>query len=99
MFKEFKNELMASIVVFFIALNAYYMKDIITKENVLSVHHLVLAEEVSFFNKASINQALDAILPYSKVVIDYSNSKPITYDVVKYIRDYRVKAKPKNIAV
>lgn len=79
--------------------NAYYMKDTITKENDHAVHHLVLAEEVSFFNKASIIQALNAIPPYSKVIIDCSNSKSIAYDVVEYIRDYRVNAKRKNIAV
>ncbi len=79
--------------------NAYYMKNIITKENEHTIHHLVLAEEVSFFNKASIIQALDSIPPHSKVIIDCSNSKSIAYDVVEYIRDYRVNAKLKNITV
>lgn len=79
--------------------NAYYMKDTITKENEHAVHHLVLAEEVSFFNKASIIQALDAIPPYSRVIIDCSNSKSIAYDVVEYLRDYRVNAQQKNIIV
>lgn len=79
--------------------NAYYMKDTITKENEHAVHHLVLAEEVSFFNKASIIQALDTLPPYSKVIIDCSNSKSIAYDVVEYIRDYRINAKQKNITV
>ena len=75
------------------------MKDIITQENEHAVHHLVLAEEVSFFNKASIIQALDAIPAHSKVIIDCSNSKSIAYDVVEYIHDYRVNANQKNIAV
>lgn len=79
--------------------NAYYMKDTIIKENEHAIHHLVLAEEVSFFNKASIIQALDAMPPYSKVIIDCSNSKSIAYDVVEYIRDYKVNAKLKNITV
>lgn len=79
--------------------NAYYKKDTITKENDLSTHHLVLAEEVSFFNKASIIQALDDIPPYSKVIIDCSNSKSIAYDVVEYIHDYKTNAKRKNILV
>ena len=34
------------------------------------VHHLVLAEEVSFFNKASVMQVLDSIPANSKVIID-----------------------------
>lgn len=79
--------------------NAYYMKDIITRENSHTIHHLVLAEEVSFFNKASIIQALDAIPSHSKVIIDCSNSKSIDYDVVEYIRDYKINAKRKNITV
>ncbi|MFW2534195.1 MULTISPECIES: SulP family inorganic anion transporter [unclassified Legionella] len=79
--------------------NAYSMKETITRENEHAVHHLVLAEEVSFFNKASIIQALDAIPPYSKVIIDCSNSKSIAYDVIEYLRDYKINAKLKKIRV
>lgn len=79
--------------------NAYYMKDTVTTENEHAVHHLVLAEEVSFFNKASIIQALDDIPPGSKVIVDCTNSKSIAYDVVESLRDYRVNAKRKNITV
>ncbi|STX44879.1 sulfate transporter [Legionella donaldsonii] len=79
--------------------NAYSMKETITRENEQAVHQLVLAEEVSFFNKASIIQALDAIPPYSKVIIDCSNSKSIAYDVIEYLRDYKINAKLKNITV
>ncbi|WP_133128710.1 SulP family inorganic anion transporter [Legionella nagasakiensis] len=79
--------------------NAYYMKDVITKENEHAVHHLVLAEEVSFFNKASIIHALDTIEPNSKVIIDCTNSKSIAYDVVEFIQDYKSNARLKNITV
>lgn len=79
--------------------NAYYMKDVITKENSHAIHHLVLAEEVSFFNKASIMKALEAIPSNSKVIIDCSNSKSIAHDVIEYICDYRINAKLKNITV
>jgi MFS superfamily sulfate permease-like transporter len=79
--------------------NAYYMKDILTKEDGRVVHHFMLAEEVSFFNKASIIQALDVIAPRSKVIIDCSQSKSIAYDVVECIRDYKVNAKQKDITV
>ena len=79
--------------------NAYYMEDTVTRENSYAIHHLVLAEGVSFFDKASIIQALDDIPPYSKVIIDCSNSKYIAYDVVEYIRDYTANAKHKNISV
>lgn len=63
------------------------------------VHRIVLAEEVSFFNKASIIQVLEQIPDGAKVIIDCSQSKSIAYDVVEYIRDYPIAAKFKNIVV
>lgn len=79
--------------------NAYYMEDVMTTEEGHEVHHLVLAEEVSFFNKASIIRALEAIPANSKVIIDCANSKSIAYDVVEFIQDYRSSATLKNISV
>lgn len=79
--------------------NAYYMKDTVSSEEGHEVHHLVLAEEVAFFNKASIIQALEAIPENSKVVIDCKNSKSIDYDVVELIQNYKSSAKLKNITV
>jgi SulP family sulfate permease len=80
-------------------LNAYYMKDAITTEDGREVHHIVLAEEVSFFNKASIIQALKTIPVNSKVIINCAKSKSIAYDVVEFIHDYRSSSKLKNITV
>lgn len=79
--------------------NAYYMKDILTNEDGHLVHHIMLAEEVSFFNKASIIEVLNSIPPESKVIIDFSQSKAIAYDVVEYINDYKATADQKNITV
>lgn len=79
--------------------NAYYMKDVMTVQGGHEVHHLVLAEEVSFFNKASIKHALDSIPPHSVVIIDCSKSKSIAYDVVEFIRDYKKAAPLKKIEV
>lgn len=79
--------------------NSHYMKDSKSTQDGRDVHHLVLAEEVSFFNKASIIAALEAIPKNSKVVIDCSNSKSISYDVVEFIRDFPLHAKLKNIDV
>lgn len=79
--------------------NAYYMKDTVTSEEGHEVHHLVLAEEVAFFNKASIIQALEAIPENSKVIIDCKNSKSIDYDVVELIQNYKSSAKLRNITV
>jgi len=80
--------------------NSHYMKESTSKtEDGREVHHIVLAEEVSFFNKASIIAALEAIPRNTKVIIDCSNSKSISYDVVEFIRDYHLHAKLKNIDV
>lgn len=79
--------------------NSHYMKETVTSEEGHEVHHLVLAEEVSFFNKASVIKEMEEIPENSKVIIDCSNSKSIAYDVVELIRDFRSNAKTKNIAV
>jgi MFS superfamily sulfate permease-like transporter len=79
--------------------NSHYMKDIRTTEEGNEVHHLVLAEEVSFFNKANVIQALDAIPANSKVVIDFSKSKSVAHDVLELIHNYEINAKTKNITV
>lgn len=77
--------------------NSYHMKDVVTSEDGKRVHQLVLAEEVSFFNKASILNALNSIPKNSKVVIDCTHSKSISYDVVELIKDFEINAKTKNI--
>ncbi len=79
--------------------NAYHMKDVVTTENGVEVHHLVLAEEVSFFNKASVIKALSAIPENAKVIIDCKNSKSIAHDVIEIIQDYKISAKTKKINV
>ena len=79
--------------------NSHYMKETVTTEEGHEVHHLVLAQEVSFFNKASVIKELEEIPANSKVIIDCTNSKSIAYDVVELIRDFRSSAKTKNISV
>jgi len=79
--------------------NSHYMKDTVTTEEGHEVHHLVMAEEVSFFNKASVIKELEMIPANSKVIIDCTNSKAIAYDVVELIRDFRSNAKLRNIKV
>ncbi len=63
------------------------------------VHHLFLAQVVSFFDKARIAAALDAIPKNSKVIIDCSTSKSIAYDVAELIQNYKSLAATKNIEV
>ncbi len=79
--------------------NSHYMKERVTTEEGHEVHHLVLAEEVSFFNKGSVIKELEEIPDNSKVIIDCTNSKSIAYDVVELIRDFRSNAKTRNINV
>ena len=79
--------------------NSHHMKDVVTAKEGHEVHHLVLAEEVSFFNKASVIKALDSIPSNSKVIIDCSKSKSIAYDVVELIQEYKTNAKTKKIEV
>ena len=79
--------------------NSHYMKEVLTTENGVNTYHLVLAEEVSFFNKASVIRELEAIPNNSKVVIDCTNSKSIDYDVIELIKNYESNAKTKNIVV
>ena len=77
--------------------NSHYMKNIATNEHGHEVHHLVLAEEVSFFNKASILNELNSIPANSKVIIDCTNSKAIAFDVIELIKNFEINAKTKNI--
>jgi len=79
--------------------NSHHLMDIVKNENGNEVHHIVLAQEVSFFNKASIIDTLDLIPENSKVIIDFSKSKSIAYDVLEIIRDFEINAKTKNIVV
>jgi SulP family sulfate permease len=79
--------------------NSHHMKRVVTTEEGKEVHHLVLAEEVSFFNKASVIKALDAIPSNSKVIIDCSRSKSIAYDVVELIQEFKTSARSKKIMV
>lgn len=79
--------------------NSHHLKDIETNENGVQVHHLILAEEVSFFNKASLLKTLDAIPANAKVIIDFTKSKSIAYDVIELIKNYESNAITKNIIV
>lgn len=79
--------------------NSHHLKEIISDSNGNKTFYLTLAEEVSFFNKASILKALESIPQNSKVIIDCSKSVSIAYDVVELIKDYQINAQTKNITV
>lgn len=59
--------------------------------------HLVLAEDVTFLNKASIQRTLSQIPDGSKVVIDASKTINIDFDVIEIIDEFEVNAKYRNI--
>ena len=79
--------------------NSYHLKGNVTDDNGKPIHHLVLAEEVSFFNKASLLNAFEQIPVNSKVIIDFTNSKSVALDVIELIEDFEINAKTKNIQV
>lgn len=58
---------------------------------------LVLSEEVTFLNKASIMLTLDHVAPNSEVIIDASRSVNIDDDVLEILEDFRNTAAYKNI--
>jgi SulP family sulfate permease len=79
--------------------NSHYVNDNVSDENGKTVHHLVLAQEVSFFNKASLLTTFESIPNNSKVIIDCTNSKSIAYDVIEIIKDFEYNAKTRSIDV
>ncbi len=56
-----------------------------------------LSEDVSFLNRASIMQTLDAIPPHTRVVIDASRSVNIDYDIYEILMDFQKKAELNDI--
>ncbi|MFN8430238.1 MAG: SulP family inorganic anion transporter [Spirosomataceae bacterium] len=76
--------------------NSYYFHKELEDDH--ETLRIVLSEEVSFLNKASIRETLDKLPRNSKVIIDASNSKYIDFDVLEIIKEFtEIKAKLKNI--
>ncbi len=78
---------------------SYEMEDNSRDENDRKVHQLVLSQQVSFFSKAGIIDALERIPEHAKVIIDGSKCKVLDYDVQEVIQNYQVNAKLKDIDV
>lgn len=79
--------------------NSHHLKKVETNENGLITYRLILAEEVSFFNKASLLNTLKDLPQQCKVIIDCTNSKAIAYDVIEIINDFENNAMTRNIIV
>lgn len=78
---------------------SHYVKDTITAEDGREVHHFVLAEQVSFFNKAEIIESLEKVPANSKVIIDCRQNRVIEHDIQEVIDNYQKHAQLKNIEV
>ena len=60
---------------------------------------MVLSEDVTFLNKAAIQNSLAAIPDGSKVIIDGTNTHFMHHDVVEIIEDFEVNASNRDIKV
>lgn len=60
---------------------------------------MVLAEEVTFLNKAAVQQALNDIPEDSAIEIDIRKTKYLDYDVIEILEDFSIHAKIKNINI
>ena len=88
-----------AVAIFYLLYNNYkkpffFASDTHLKDGVI---HLVLAEEVTFINKASIQRTLTQIPDGSKVILDASKSVYIDHDVVEIIEEFKVNAQYRNI--
>lgn len=78
--------------------NSHYIKSIQFNENEIAEHHL-LAEEISFLNKARLLKKLACIVGNSRVIIDCANSTPIYFDVIELMKNCESNTPSKNIVV
>ncbi|MDX2360361.1 MAG: SulP family inorganic anion transporter [Crocinitomicaceae bacterium] len=60
---------------------------------------IVLSEDVTFLNKASVLKSLTQIPDNSSVEIDARNNHFIHHDVIEIIEDFKINAKSRNIQV
>lgn len=89
-----------AISIFFILRKNYRnnYKKTVTTESGKTIIHLQLSEEVTFLNKGSILESLQAVPKNAELVIDGSHCKAIDHDVLELIQDFRIHSAPdKNI--
>jgi SulP family sulfate permease len=80
--------------------HSHFMSEKLSEEKSgKSIHHIKLAQQVSFFNKASIITLLEKMPENCKVVIDGSGSTFIDRDVLEVISDFKLHAGFKKIEV
>lgn len=87
------------VAIFIILRNNFKVPYKMNKNNGSSIFTMVLAQDVTFLNKANILNTLNEFPNNSKVIIDASNTKFIHHDVIEIIEDFLVNAKVRNIDV
>ena len=89
------------VAIFIILRNNYRVPYKLQKENLASKQKIkiVLSEDVTFLNKASIQKSLDQIPDNTAVEIDASNTHFIHHDVIEIIEDFVINAKTRDIEV
>lgn len=87
------------VAVFYILLTNYKAAYFLHQEEDPEDHSLVLvlSEDVTFLNKASILRTLNNLPANTKVTLDASHTVNIDYDVIEIIDEFRANAKSKNI--
>ena len=89
------------VAIFIILRNNYKIPYKMKKENLEGKDkiQIVLSEDVSFLNKASIQRSLEQIPDNTMVEINATNTHFIHCDVIEIIEDFEINAKARNINV
>jgi len=89
------------VAIFIILRNNYKIPYKMKRENLAGKDkiRIVLSEDVTFLNKASIQRSLEQIPDNTIVEIDAKNTHFIHHDVIEIIEDFEVNAKARNIKV
>jgi MFS superfamily sulfate permease-like transporter len=90
-----------TIGIFVVLLKSFQNSMFLHKKENIDKHtvKMVLAEEVTFLNKATVQKALNDIPKDSLLEIDIRKTKYLDYDVIEIMEDFGVQAKIKNIDI
>ena len=89
------------VAIFIILRNNYKVASrvVLNKDDSNNSVRLVLSEDVTFLNKASIQGTLAQIPDGTNLIIDGSNTFFIHHDVIEIIDDFKINATSRNITV
>lgn len=93
----------SAFAIFYILLNnyqnPYYLIENKHVDGQALEYKVVLAEEVSFLNKASFLQMLHHVPENAHIIIDGRQSKVIDYDILDIVDNFKTHAQTKNISL